>query len=760
MIVFLKKRSFFSVVALSLFCLGIGCQACSVPSRQMKDDTHFSHSQSVDSEETTWVPLSGKGLEEYMRPRFEDPNLQEKRELFQQAWSYYQRMEWEKASECFQKALEGYPYLKDYSTFFMAECDENQGKYKEAISRILEIIEKWPESPLIPRGCLKMADLYFCEADYQNAIEAYKKSLKMLTQENVYIHYQIGLANLEIGQCEAAMESFKTLLINEPDSEFTKVAQNHILRSQKEKGLEPLLLTPEENFKKAKILSKSRRYNEAIRVYESILHSEPDFPEKCQALYNLALCYKRIGNRDLSVKTLARIIEAIPEYECAPDARLLLARTLWNEHRSGDALEQLKFLRKNNPSWEKIPKVIYLMGRIAEEQDRFIEALDYYNLVTRVAPKGSLYRTAIWRIGWVYYLQGHYRQAVSHFDNFLTLTDDSAFRHQLLYWKARAEEKRGRIENAVQIYKMIIEEPYWSFYSGLSEIWLGNHDHPDQVDSNHPEDLWGGEDEILLILNEQERYVVTRLMELWLLGLREESVNEIRHLVYSTKRGTPELMFCLSTIAHMNGAHDLGIRIGILRSLSMKSENISLDKTEDLLLYPLGFLPLVQEKAGIYDIDPILIFSVIRQESLFDPVALSHSSAYGLMQIIPSTGNAIAKELGMDISSDLNQLFDPDVNLTFGCFFLKRLLDRFDQNMVFALASYNAGPGAVTSWQERFAHLDIDEFIESIPYNETRDYVKRIMKNYWIYSRIYTQLYVSGDGQQVKEAKSEEDSYR
>ena len=80
--------------------------------------------------------------------------------------------------------------------------------------------------------------------------------------------------------------------------------------------------------------------------------------------------------------------------------------------------------------------------------------------------------------------------------------------------------------------------------------------------------------------------------------------------------------------------------------------------------------------------------------------------------------------------------------------------------MVFALASYNAGPGAVTRWQKRFAHLDIDEFIESIPYNETRDYVKRIMKNYWIYSRIYTPLYVSGDGQQVKEAKSEEDSYR
>ena len=759
MISIMKKNLLISLSLFSLLGLIMMCYGCAVPVQQGKSPEHFSHDQLSDFDGRTLVPFSGETLDEYIRHNFSDPNLQQKRTLFQNAWNYYNQKEWGQAIDWFQKALEDYPYLKDYATFFIAACFENKGEYKESAELLRKIIETWPESALMPRVYLKMADIHFCETDYIKAIEAYEKALKLFPEESAYIRYQIGLANVEMGTWEPAIESFKSLLMNEPDSEFSNAAQQQIKKIQKEKGLAPSILSSEEIFHQANTLFIRRYYQSAIQTYLSIINTDLELPDRCQALTNLAKSYNRIGKRDLAMKTFKEMIQNIPESECVYTARLLLARLLWNEHQNKEAMAHLEFLKKNYPAWNRQTNVLYLLGRMAEEKEKFIDAVDYYKQIIDVGHNSPEYQMAVWRVGWVYYMGGYFRNAVEHFDRYISKAYDKAFRQRLLYWKARAEEKRGNFQSALEIYQAILQEPYWSFYSGLSEIWLGCHDLNEKTYCSYPEGLIDQEGEVFFLLEEKEKAIVYRILELWMLDLKGESIKEIQHHVYSKKRCSPELLFCLSSIAHMNGAHELGIKIGILRKRSQETKEVSFYTTDELLIYPLGYLPLVQEKARYYDIDPILVLSVIRQESLFDPVALSRSSAYGLMQIIPSTGNAIAKELGIDISSDMSRLFDPDINLTFGCFFLKGLLDRFEQNMVYALASYNAGPNAVTRWQKRFGHLEIDEFIENIPYGETRDYVKRIMKNYWIYKRIYTPMNLLNQ-KQAKEMSREEDPHR
>ncbi|MGA1839974.1 MAG: tetratricopeptide repeat protein [bacterium] len=734
-------------ILLSFFSLTIALQACSITQTQSKVVDHFSHNILSDSNKRTFISYEGKTIDEYIRYRFLDADIQEKRVIFHNGWNYYKQKEWDKAEDWFEKALEEYPYLKDYSTFYISICLENKGKYREAVSLINKIIEKWPESALIQRAYLKQADIYFGVKEYDKAIEAYEKSLGAFPEEDAYIRFQIGLANLEIGKWESALENFKALLINEPDSEFSKSAQQQMETLRKEKGIGPLLFSREEMLQKGEILFNKKQYEEAIKAYLEVVDSKSDPPERCDALYNLARCYKRIGKRDLAIDRLKEVIKFSNKSECASRSRLLLARYLWNEHRNKEAYKQLEFLRKNNPKWGKNDEVVYIMGRMAEGEGRLIDSIKYYNEVLNSKQKSSISETVIWRIGWVYYIGGFYKEAISHFEKYLPGIKNSTFQHRLLYWKARAEEKKGDKQSAIKTYKSILKEPYWSFYSGLTEIWLGYQDDPNREDNNNSNNIFKDE-AIFPDLNEKEKVIVTRLLELWLNGLKEECTNEITHKVYSKERYSPELLFYLSSIAHMNGAHELGIRIGIrCFNRTDQSDEVSFHKAEDLLLYPLGFLSIVEEKAKQYSIDPILVLSVIRQESLFDPDALSRSSAYGLMQIIPSTGNVIAKELGIDLSSDLNILFDPDTNLTFGCFFLKRLLDKFEQNIVYALASYNAGPEAVLSWQNRFGYLEIDEFIENIPYSETRDYVKRILKNYWIYRRIYTPLTIPDEQQ-------------
>ena len=130
------------------------------------------------------------------------------------------------------------------------------------------------------------------------------------------------------------------------------------------------------------------------------------------------------------------------------------------------------------------------------------------------------------------------------------------------------------------------------------------------------------------------------------------------------------------------------------------------------------------------------MLALIRQESLFDTRARSPAAAFGLMQIISPTANRVAKQLGMPSPSP-EKLFDAETNLTLGTQYLKDLLQRYSNNWFKAIAAYNAGEAAVDRWEKEIVTDDIEEFVERIPYLETRGYVKLVMRNHRIYKRLY-----------------------
>jgi soluble lytic murein transglycosylase len=127
---------------------------------------------------------------------------------------------------------------------------------------------------------------------------------------------------------------------------------------------------------------------------------------------------------------------------------------------------------------------------------------------------------------------------------------------------------------------------------------------------------------------------------------------------------------------------------------------------------------------------------MIRQESLFDPQALSPASAFGLMQLLPSTAGREAKRMGIPSPASEN-LFDPDLNIMLGTQHLKGLLQLYSDNVVKAVAAYNAGKNAVDRWEREISASDEEEFIERITYRETRLYVKLVLRNYRIYKELY-----------------------
>lgn len=150
-------------------------------------------------------------------------------------------------------------------------------------------------------------------------------------------------------------------------------------------------------------------------------------------------------------------------------------------------------------------------------------------------------------------------------------------------------------------------------------------------------------------------------------------------------------------------------------------------------LYPFPYLETIVKWSGERRLNPVLVTALIRQESRFMPSIKSVVGATGLMQVMPDTGDWIAKQIQLKNYS----LENVDDNIKLGTWYLDHTHDEYKNNSMLAVASYNAGPGAVGDWLQRFGFNDPDAFVDQIPYDETKGYVKSVFENYWNYLRIY-----------------------
>jgi soluble lytic murein transglycosylase len=153
------------------------------------------------------------------------------------------------------------------------------------------------------------------------------------------------------------------------------------------------------------------------------------------------------------------------------------------------------------------------------------------------------------------------------------------------------------------------------------------------------------------------------------------------------------------------------------------------------ILFPEAYWSQIKASAAANGLDPYMVASLIRQESEFNPQAISNKSAYGLMQLLPSVGKSMAKAEGMK-HFETSQLLDPNVNIQLGCRYLKQTMDKFGGQPEYVFAAYNAGDARVVDWRSAAGEQSIDEFVESIPFTETRDYVQAILRNEDIYRAI------------------------
>ncbi|MBZ5629813.1 MAG: lytic transglycosylase domain-containing protein, partial [Acidobacteriia bacterium] len=153
-------------------------------------------------------------------------------------------------------------------------------------------------------------------------------------------------------------------------------------------------------------------------------------------------------------------------------------------------------------------------------------------------------------------------------------------------------------------------------------------------------------------------------------------------------------------------------------------------------LFPRPWWTDLKKYSSSNGLDPFLVASLIRQESEFNPEAISHANAFGLMQVLPSTGKTLARSMKVRGFSSA-QLLAPNFNLQLGTRYFRELVDHFNGHVEYALAAYNAGSDRVEAWLANGKYRDPQEFVESIPFTETREYVQSVMRNATVYKRLY-----------------------
>jgi soluble lytic murein transglycosylase len=153
-------------------------------------------------------------------------------------------------------------------------------------------------------------------------------------------------------------------------------------------------------------------------------------------------------------------------------------------------------------------------------------------------------------------------------------------------------------------------------------------------------------------------------------------------------------------------------------------------------LFPKAYWTDLRKYSLLNGLDPYLVASLIRQESEFNALALSRANAVGLMQLLPKTGKTVAKQVKLKGYS-APQLFTPAVNLQLGTRYFKDMVDKYNGQFEYALAAYNAGADRVGDWLSQGHYRDPQEFVESIPFTETREYVQAILRNANVYRQLY-----------------------
>jgi len=469
------------------------------------------------------------------------------------------------------------------------------------------------------------------------------------------------------------------------------------------------------------------------------------------------LALRALDQPQAALEVLEALITGYPQSEQLARAWLEKGATLVRAGESDAAVKAYQDLAAFFPAHELAPAALWRAAKLREGEGAYVETARLYEDLQASFPAFENADEALWRAGLAHYRAGDEQKAILDWQSLLDKYPASSYRARSLYWLGKLQVKGEPDDEGDYWTQLVAAEPHSYYALRVEQIRAGDSLTATRLITAAIEppswDTAQAEAEILPWLRSWTR-VPTETIRLTVpvtvtdgidfrrgeallaAGLRREALKAFDG-VRAAAWKEPVRLAQLALFFQERGLYGLAARSAYrLAGLRPGGDIHEAPLTLQRLAYPLVYADLLSAEAAGRDLDPLLLAALVRQESLFEPVAESSAGARGLGQVMPATGQGIANSLRLE-GFVLDDLYRPSVSIRFGAFYLAVQMGRFDNQILVALAAYNGGPGNTLRWLESTGSDDLDLFVEVITATQSRLYLQRVYEQYLIYERLY-----------------------
>lgn len=628
--------------------------------------------------------------------------------------------------------------LDDYAAWLTAQAYLADNKLDDSERVLLSFAQKYPHSIFVPQVPVLEANLYLQQGAPQYALRVLDPHLSEPIANRPDFLSDLAKANLMSGNKDQAEQLYKHIYLDYPLSSQATDARKQLV------ALGVLDSMPiSQRRARADALFRAHHYADAEEEYRSLAKSASLVDGAHNAMMvAVAACQLKLH------KLIQRDLDRLPDTNDEAGARRLYLMMQLARHDNNTAAQQsiVQQMESRFPHSPWLAEALLSSGNMYLLTKDYPTAVRYYiDLATRFPyPCDSRHHTqcfnatpaAHWRAAWLTYRLGDYTTAAKMMDDQIHLYPDSTETSAALYWRARIYA--GQEHNpamAVKYYRTVARVYRHYYYADLAEQRLKQMGYqPDDaptgsavLDSLQPGDIPELSDDIP---DQDPHLVKARLLAN--AGLNEYISPEIEAADGSDTWGSlAEAQIYAHYGEPWHALHLMKRAIPYYTTAPFGEIPMAYWR----ILFPQPYWSAIKRYSAQYNLDPYMVASLIRQESEFNPGVVSYANAYGLMQLLPRVGRQLARKEGIRHFST-RDLLNPEMNIRLGCLYLRQMLDEFSNHPEYAFAAYNAGDNRVQDWQSSGQFKNMDVFVESIPFTQTRNYVQSIVRNEEIYRNL------------------------
>ena len=644
---------------------------------------------------------------------------------FKYAVSLYRSSNFKKSSAVFTSLQnDSRNYLPQYVDFFKIKSLWPDDPPDAAIESE-QFINTYKKTALSDSLILPLADYFYQSYQYSKARKYYELYMRWSPDKNKKPDTAIksALSLYYTGQKSNAREEFKSILRKYPSREETlKMA---IWLSENEPDL-----YKDQFFKIVEVYIQNDDYTEIKTQLEDYITREKNEKLKEKARFSLVRLYFEKGQYKTALYGFNNLLENLSNPNLEPSIRLYFARIYLNQGLKQKSIDAYVDYAERYPRRRISPEAVWKAAWISEELQDLNQAFQLYEMVRKRWPGSGLAKEAYFREGFTSFRLGNINYANNIFNEIRFKPWNDTHKNRAQYWVALCNEMQNDTLSAKRLRKELAQN-LWDDYYTMKSYLL----HKNEFDKST--------DIIEQFKNSDKRLMYYATGFSSLLKYFEEAF-EVKEVL-----GEKYAFAALEDIKLVAKSEEEWIALAEIykklqaygkafRTYDYINKKFYADKSyneKSFLLkerFPYYYDAYVGKYAKQADIEPELVLALMKQESVFDFKAHSWANAFGLMQLIPATAKEMAS-LKKETFRENEQLFDPEFNIKLGTHYLRQLSRQFDNRKELMLAAYNAGAHRVKRWMKLPGSEQTDVFIENIEFEQTRDYVRKVMKNYWAY---------------------------